>query len=673
MRTLAIFVLTCLSTPALAQGTDSCTSPTVVMGLGPHAFNNSGAATGSQNANCGQIGRDVWFQWIAPNTAIYELSTCGQASFDTVAAVYAGNTCPGGGPLACNDDACGLQSTAIFSATAGASYVFQIGGYQNASGSGTFSLTVGTPCTMTTGPDVIVGDLTGPANYASAGGLDAISLGTTSCNVGDTWLNWFANINQHPVIGGNLYRYRVQNGAGRFEQIGQSWLKHGFYALSGNLCCPVCNATDGTHLGVGCSDPYSAERNGGQGSLGPRRQVNPSTGSFTYPPANPAWSGSTARRIEFLNTDVDTSAGVRYFGEAQYVTPDDAAAGNQNNNASYRELITTGADFSFVGPTQRQLSAIEAWSNCESGVSLVNVQVAGDGLFHVGFKVTNLGGGQYHYEYAVHNLNSHRSGGTFSIPVGAATITNVDFHDVAYRNGDGEGNVSYSAADWTSSNVGGVLTWSTETEGANANANALRWGTTYNFRFDADVAPVSGLASLGLWRTGVPAAVNAAVDVPGGATSLAFCFGDGTGAACPCGNNGSAGNGCASSVNANGANLAATGTASISGDTFALVGTGMPNSSALYFQGTSQAAGGAGTVFGDGKRCAGGTTIRLGTKTNAGGASQYPVGADQSISIRGANAAGNVRTYQCWYRNAAVFCTVDTFNLTNGRQVTWAP
>jgi hypothetical protein len=32
-----------------------------------------------------------------------------------------------------------------------------------------------------------------------------------------------------------------------------------------------------------------------------------------------------------------------------------------------------------------------------------------------------------------------------------------------------------------------------------------------------------------------------------------------------------------------------------------------------------------------------------------------------------------VRNYQAWYRNAAVFCSPSTFNLTNGYQVTWAP
>jgi hypothetical protein len=126
-------------------------------------------------------------------------------------------------------------------------------------------------------------------------------------------------------------------------------------------------------------------------------------------------------------------------------------------------------------------------------------------------------------------------------------------------------------------------------------------------------------------------------------------------------------------VNANGANIASAGTASVAGDTLVLQGTGMPSSSALYFQGTAQAGAGAGAVFGDGKRCAGGTVIRLGTKTNVGGSSAYPEVGNPSIHVKGSCSAGDVRDYQCWYRNAAVFCTVSTFNLTNGLEVTWVP
>jgi hypothetical protein len=154
-------------------------------------------------------------------------------------------------------------------------------------------------------------------------------------------------------------------------------------------------------------------------------------------------------------------------------------------------------------------------------------------------------------------------------------------------------------------------------------------------------------------------------------TTFAFCFGDGTGTACPCGN-GAPGNGCPSSVNLAGANLSWTGTPSVAADTFTLQGSGMPNSSALYFQGTLQTNGGLGSVFGDGLRCAGGSVIRLGVKINAAGSSHCPAGGDLPISVTGMNSAGNVRTYQIWYRNAAAFCNPEAFNLSNGVQATWS-
>ena len=153
--------------------------------------------------------------------------------------------------------------------------------------------------------------------------------------------------------------------------------------------------------------------------------------------------------------------------------------------------------------------------------------------------------------------------------------------------------------------------------------------------------------------------------------AMTFCSGDGTGAACPCGNSGAAGNGCASSVSPTGGHLAGSGNPSIANDSFVLNGSSMPNSSALYFQGTTQIAGGAGSVFGDGLRCAGGGILRLGTKTNSGGGSHYPLGADAPVSVRGNITPGDTRHYQVWYRNAASFCSASTFNLTNGVTILW--
>ncbi len=205
--------------------------------------------------------------------------------------------------------------------------------------------------------------------------------------------------------------------------------------------------------------------------------------------------------------------------------------------------------------------------------------------------------------------------------------------------------------------------------------------------------------TLGTWSLGPAFAIarrNAAIDIDSAGTvymlggyetaaftpaadleilrqvSTPFCSGDGSGTACPCGNAGTSGNGCASSVNASGANLTTSGIPSLSADTLTLLGTGMPNSSALYFQGTTQIGGGVGATFGDGLRCAGGSIVRLHTETNVAGASQYPQAGDPSVSVKGMVPSPGTRTYQAWYRNAAAFCTPSTFNLSNGVLLTWS-
>ncbi|MCY2961488.1 MAG: PQQ-dependent sugar dehydrogenase [Planctomycetota bacterium] len=179
-----------------------------------------------------------------------------------------------------------------------------------------------------------------------------------------------------------------------------------------------------------------------------------------------------------------------------------------------------------------------------------------------------------------------------------------------------------------------------------------------------DACDIASATSLDANTNGIPDECESTV--------TPYCFGDGTGTACPCGNSGTAGNGCANSINSNGGNLGSTGSASISNDSLVLLGTGMPNSSALYFQGTTQVGAGAGSVFGDGKRCAGGSVVRLGTKLNSVNQSAYPEILDVGIAIKGMITSGpQTRTYQVWYRNAATFCSVDTFNLTNGLSVVW--
>jgi len=131
----------------------------------------------------------------------------------------------------------------------------------------------------TPGPDVIVGDLSGLAQFGSADGTRVgLAVGTDSCNFGTVDLDWFANpANDHPVIPQNLYR--MSSNADRFEQVGQSNVKHAFTALTNNICSLGCNGVGGSHLGSGCSDPYGASLNSGP-SLGSRAWINPFTGAY---------------------------------------------------------------------------------------------------------------------------------------------------------------------------------------------------------------------------------------------------------------------------------------------------------------------------------------------------------------------------------------------------------
>jgi hypothetical protein len=545
-----------------------------------------------------------------------------------------------------------------------------------------------TPCQGATGPDVIVGDIQDVANYASLNGVEALALGTYSCNQGTQTVSWISNNNLHPVIGGNLYKYKVVNGSGRFEHLGMSWLKHGFFALSNNLCCTGCQSTSGSSLGIRCADPYTAARNGSQSGAGPKWQVNASTGVFTYPPANPAFSGSTARRLQVKITDLEaSSASVRYFGEAQYVTQDDAAAGNDNNNASYRELTVTGSGtawtFSLTAgqTTQREKPAILAWKAVDPTVQIQNIDT--DGRLILAWKVTEITPGTWHYEYALQNLNSDRSVRAFSLPVGGAMLTNLGFHDVDYHSGDGVGNVNTSGTDWAVSNTAGTLAWATDTFAANQNANALRWGTLYNFRFDANVPPTSGSITLTPFKSGSNLVVTAQVPsaAPGGPIALVCDPGAGGIIACPCANPAlGPGQGCDNSSSTGGAMLTAAGNAALSSDTVVINAIGeKPTATSILLQGDNLNA--TGTVFGQGIRCVAGSLKRLYVKNAVGGAVTMPGAGDPTITARATAlgdtlAGGSVRYYGIYYRDPIVLggcAAASTFNITNQASVTWNP
>ncbi|HRX86330.1 MAG TPA: PQQ-dependent sugar dehydrogenase [Phycisphaerae bacterium] len=359
-----------------------------------------------------------------------------------------------------------------------------------------------TSCGTSGGPDVIVGDLLDVSNYNRVGDIDAFAVGTTSCNMGDANLSWVASTNQHPVIAQNMYRLKN----GRFEQVGMSWLKHGFTALTQNLCC-TCSGQGGSVLGVGCSDPYCCGLNGDQGRLGPRFEVNPYTGDYLYPFTFKDQTGNSIyKRLQVKVSDLDPSldGGGQYFVEGHYVTPDDAAAGHQANNASYRPITVSnnGSEWNIAvaGATVRESPGIRAWKDWDSTVDEVNLKVPSDGLVILAGQATNIGGGMWHYEYAMQNLYSDRCVGSFKIPVGSdSVVTNIEFHDVDYHSGE-----PFDGTDWPGVFQNGFILWQTTPYATNPDANALRWGTLYNFRFDCDRPPTDTTVTVGLFKPGTP-------------------------------------------------------------------------------------------------------------------------------------------------------------------------
>jgi hypothetical protein len=168
---------------------------------------------------------------------------------------------------------------------------------------------------------------------------------------------------------------------------------------------------------------------------------------------------------------------------------------------------------------------------------------------------------------------------------------------------------------------------------------------------------------VGPWNTGLD---NPRVTFELG---TAYCSGDGSGTACPCNNGASSGQGCANSTG-QGASVDADGSPSIAADDLGLVASHMPpNVSVVLIQGTTQVQGGAGAVFGDGLRCAGGVVNRFPVQSaSASGAAMWGPG----LASFGGWTAGMTENFQAWYRNRSGPCG-SGYNLSSARSITFTP
>jgi hypothetical protein len=468
------------------------------------------------SAICSQadVEGDAWFEYLAAESGILNVSVSGKSARHVIS-IWEG--CPGaGGDLVCRED--GRQA---FSTIAGAVvqegslYHIRVSNLSDREDEFLIDIdiaprdeSIGGVQGGAIGADVAYEGFTQVASFGPVGNKRAYIFDGDTCNLGDQALRWGGSWQGSPSLAFNMYRWRE----GRLTQIGQSFTKQACCAAA-MAGCGNCTGQGGTVLGAGCLDIYSASWNALQNRLGPRSNLNAFTGAHILAPSDTG--NAIYKRLQVDIPDIDPGqnpAGTMWFGEGVFVASDDAPAGNALNNASWRRIIPSagGASVSVTGPMQRYVPAITAWKTIEPSVIDGIVDVPNEGRFHTAVKVTDLGGGNYRYDYAIFNLNSDRSGGSFSVPLGGAVPVNIGFHDVDYHSGE-----PYDNTDWVVEVTSSAITWrSPQTFAQNPNSNALRWGTMYNFWFETDRAPMNGEVTLGLFKPHTPQSVNFAAPHP---------------------------------------------------------------------------------------------------------------------------------------------------------------
>ncbi|MGH7131009.1 MAG: GC-type dockerin domain-anchored protein [Phycisphaerales bacterium] len=380
------------------------------------------------------------------------------------------------------------------------------------------------------GPDCIS---SGHADVArnganAAGTVIGYSVGSVTCNHGDMPMAASPNNSIRPLMGEEMYRLKTYAAPGgatyqRLEEIGQGWVKWIAVPVNGSssTCGTCAGAAPTGYMNVNCSDIYGSGFNGPQG-MARRSIINATTGYLSGTRGGGTAETNINTRIQVLASDLSGQpAGTRYFIESVHLLPHDASyvragqtvAINAMNNAASQEInVNAGVGNPvLMGGGNQQIPVIQRWKDLDPSISLVTADHDDTpnpdpnfpntfirSRYYVASKATDIGGGLWRYEVAVYNLNSDRSAGSFSVPLpGSASFTDFAFHNAPAHSGE-----AISNAAWTSARAGNFVTFTTEKYADNAAANAIRWGSLYNFGFTTNVAPSSGRGVLKLFKPG---------------------------------------------------------------------------------------------------------------------------------------------------------------------------
>lgn len=603
---------------------DACTAPQAISGTGSFAFDTSGATTGIEGqteALCLLFGTttiedDVWFDWTAPTSGTAVVSTCAGTAVDTRLAAYAGAGCPAAAALACNDDSCSLQSEISFGVVAGAHYALQLGNYPGQLG-GTGTLTI-----AITSPD----DCATPTPIT---GVGTFAFDTSAATTG---------------------------GEGQSES---ACLFFGTTAIANDVwfdwTCPANGNATVSLCGGALSDTKIAAYDGAGCPTTAALACNDDTCALQ--------SSITFACVAGQRYALQIGSYVGTLGEAGTFTisiPSTSSGCTYDDGSSENSIgLTAGGDLGWF----HRFGAVGD-STIVSSISVAYGTSA--------FPGTSVPDGTPATVYLWDDPNDDGNPNDLVVIASAAT---------AVANSDTDTLVLVSLAPTAVSGVyfaGVVLTHvpgqfpATLDQTTSAPGRAWIVGSAAgtldpNNLAAATIATPTDIGSFGLPGNWL---VRAGCSASTGTTICAS-----TSIACPCSNGGIAGHGCANSVNANGALLAATGSASIAGDTLVLLASGMPNGAVppnfcTFFQGTSA---GSGVVFGDGVSCMVAPLVRLGSRPIVGGSSAFGhgVGADPDIHVQGGIVGPVTRHYQTTYRNVLPFCTPAGFNITNGVSIVW--
>jgi len=378
-------------------------------------------------------------------------------------------------------------------------------------------------------------------------------LGTSTAlwTAGISWNQKFSgtfapyNNDQHPYLIWNLYRI---DSDGSIEQVGRSGVKHAWLTVNGG--CADNSDHDSHILGRSCSDTYGTGNNDTSSDLGPRSEIVPATGVWgrcgsIYDPNctgsnSGGGNGSYDQRLIVRENQISSSVhpGSTYLFESWYIARDDINPYNSMATVTGAPSWS-GSTWAPGGGSSYKLGpAIDRWVDpANPPANAKNTElVTPEGRAKVAVKVTNLGNGQWRYDYAVMNVDFARAITSGSAP-NVRVISNKGFdrfsvpvpsgaHITALPGRVGEID---PGMNWRVQTTSGRVDWSTDTNipgfsaptfSTSAVPKSLDWGVMYAFTLTTDKAPTTGMATVHVAQAGTPASYDVATLVPGTSSAL---------------------------------------------------------------------------------------------------------------------------------------------------------